>query len=268
MNKLKRKAPASWKAGDSLELTLCGVKTLFRYCPPGTFLMGSPKDEKDRQEDEFQHKVTLTRGFWLLETPVTQTLWKAVTRENPSYNQGMDAAPAENLSWEECNAFVRSLNAKKLAPEELFFDFPTEAEWEYACRAGTTTRFNCGDELTVNDANFDYAFGSPTPVKSYPPNAWGLYDMHGNVYEWCADWYDLYPKESTTDPKMSEGVWRTARGGCWFSNDDFCRSAARYPFDSKSRSYLECVGLRLAMRWSVKFPLKYETIDYGDDIPF
>ncbi len=166
-------SPEFWKAGDPLELTLYGVKAVFRYCPPGTFLMGSPKNETGRYDDEVRHKVTLTRGFWLLETPVTQALWKAASGWNRSKFQGMDARPVEMVSWLDCNSFIRKLNAERLAPDGLKFDFPTEAEWEYACRAGTTTRFNCGDDLTCADANFAGIIG-PTPVKSYAPNAWGF----------------------------------------------------------------------------------------------
>ena len=266
--------PESRKAGDPLELTLYGVKAIFRYCPPGTFLMGSPVDEKGRGYDETPHEVTLTRGFWLLETPVTQAIWEAVKlgqifagrsfadwwnkkilmrglmrgiREcNPSRFQGMDARPVESVSWKKCDEFIRKLNNAEVAPDVLF-DFPTEAEWEYACRAGTTTRYNSGDELTEDDANFAKTFDGTTPVRSFAPNAWGFYDMHGNVGEWCSDWYGVYPKESTRDPQGSKsGSDRVVRGGCWGVSAKYCRSAFRFDYDPSLRSSL--IGFRLALR--------------------
>ncbi len=235
------------QAGDPLELTIYGVRAVFRYCPPGTFLMGSPEDEKNRDRDETQREVTLTRGFWMLEAPVTQFLWTAVTGDAPSNFQGMDARPVEMVSWNDCNSFIHKLNAEILAPDGMKFDFPTEAEWEYACRAGTSTRFNCGDDLTERDANFERVFVKTTPVRSFEPNAWGLYDMHGNVYEWCFDRYDDYPKESTTDPQGSElGSSRIIRGGSWRVKSWYCRSARR-DLHSPERRY-DDVGFRLALR--------------------
>ena len=240
-------SPESRKAGDPLELTLYGVKAIFRYCPPGTFIMGSPVDEKGRDYVETPHEVTLTKGFWLLETPVTQALWVAVTGENPSLFQGMDARPVEEVSWHDCNNFVRKLNNAKVAPNRMKFDFPTEAEWEYACRAGTTSRFNCGDELTESDANFDYEFGAPSPVKSFAPNAWGFYDMHGNVWEWCSDWYGFFPSTSCVDPHgPNSGLNRVQRGGGWDDCAKDCRSANRFGnAPSRRRNYF---GFRLALR--------------------
>ena len=237
----------SWKAGDPLELTLYGVKAVFRYCPPGTFLMGSPEDEAGRNFNETQHEGTLTRGFWLLETPVTQALWMAVTGMNPSRFRGADARPVESVSWNDCNKFIRKLNDAKVAPDGMKFDFPTEAEWEYACRAGTTTRYNSGDELTEDDANFAKTFDGTTPVRSFAPNAWGFYDMHGNVGEWCSDWYGVYPKESTRDPQGAKsGSNRVVRGGCWGVSAKYCRSAFRFDYDPSLRSSL--FGFRLALR--------------------
>ena len=241
-------SPESRKAGDPLELTIYGVGAVFRYCPPGKFLMGSPENEKGRHISEVQRKVTLTRGFWLLETPVTQALWKAVTEENPSWFQGMDARPVEMVSWENCNSFVQKLNAERVAPEGMKFDFPTEAEWEYACRAGTTTLFNCGDELTEGDANIGVKFDGTTPVKSFAPNAWGFYDMHGNVWEWCSDWDSLYPSSKRVDPQGPESGWyRVLRGGSSDCGAEDCRSASRnYRFDASRRN--RYYGCRLALR--------------------
>ena len=237
----------SRKAGDPLELTLYGVKAVFRYCPRGTFLMGSPEDEKDRRENEIQHEVTLMRGFWLLETPVTQALWTAVTGKNPSDFQGMDSRPVENVNWKDCKGVIRKLNNAKVAPDRMKFDFPTEAEWEYACRAGTTTRYNCGDELTEDDANFAKTFDGTTPVKSFAPNAWGFYDMHGNVCEWCSDWYGGDPLIHRFDPQgPKSGSYRVVRGGSWFIHAEYCRSAYRSSRDpyAKRNNY----GFRLALR--------------------
>ena len=219
-------SPESRKAGDPLELSLCGVKAIFRYCPPGTFIMGSLQNDAIWDGAVDPHKVKLKRGFWLLETPVTQAIWKAVTGENPSDFQGMDARPVEKVSWNDCNAFICKLNNAEIAPDCMKFDFPTGEEWEYACRAGTTTRYNCGDELTESDANFDEIFGVTTPVKSFAPNAWGFYDMHGNVWEWCSDWNGFYSPEPTTDPQgVKTGLERVLRGGCWNCNAKELRSA-------------------------------------------
>ena len=240
-------SPESRKAGDPLELSLCGVKAIFRYCPPGTFIMGSLQNDAIWDGAVDPHKVKLKRGFWLLETPVTQALWKAVTGENPSDFQGMDARPVEKVSWNDCNAFICKLNNAEIAPDCMKFDFPTGEEWEYACRAGTTTRYNCGDELTESDANFDEIFGVTTPVKSFAPNAWGFYDMHGNVWEWCSDWYSDYSSTSCVDPQgPKSGSLRVLRGGSWCSSAENCRSALRSNYDP---SYLRSnCGFRLALR--------------------
>ena len=236
----------SRQAGDPLELAIYGVKAVFRYCPPGTFLMGSPEDEKGREDGETQHEVTLTRGFWLLETPVTQALWKAVTGVNPSHFQDMDARPVEQVSWYDCNGFIRKLNAK-VAPDGMKFDLPTEAEWEYACRAGTTTRYNCGDALTESDANFNETFGGTTPVKSFAPNAWGFYDMYGNIWEWVSDWRRRAPSTKRVDPQgPKNGAYRVVRGGCWCNHADSCRSARRNSVYPSLSGY--GYGFRLALR--------------------
>ena len=246
------------QAGDPLELASKGVKAVFRYCPPGRFLMGSPDDEAGRFYNETQHEVTLTRGFWLLETPVTQRLWEAVTGENPSVFKGAAARPVEYVSWEDCDRFIEVLNSAGLAAEGLRFDFPTESEWEYACRAGTTTPFSFGTALNGDmascDGNYPYGtmekgvyLGETTPVKSYAPNAWGLYDMHGNVWEWCKDWDGSYPSGSVTDPQgPSCGSDRVVRGGSWYDFAENCRSAYRGNFDPSFRYYF--VGFRLALR--------------------
>jgi formylglycine-generating enzyme len=206
----------------------------FAWCPPGTFLMGSPPSEPERSDDENQHRVTLTKGFWLGVTPVTQAQWQAVMGSNPSNFQGQDR-PVEQVSWDDCQEFC-----KKLAERDgRRYRLPTEAEWEYACRAGTTTPFHFGATLSTDQANYDgnYTYGKgkkgkyrkeTAPVGSFSPNAWGLCDMHGNVWEWCQDWYAPYPQSDIRDPQGSKsGDARVVRGGSWVDLPWWCRAAYR-----------------------------------------
>ena len=221
-------------AGERKTVTVNGVEFAFRWCPAGTFTMGSPTSEEGRYDDETQHKVTLTKGFWMLETEVTQKQWKAVMGNNPSSFKG-DDLPVECVSWNDCQEFC-----KKCTQLGLSVQLPTESQWEYACRAGSTTAYFWGNALNGDKANCDGNYpcgteitgkyiGKTTPVGSYQPNAWGLYDMHGNVWEWCQDWYAKdYPSESVTDPTgPSSGSDRVDRGGCWSHDARRCRSAIR-----------------------------------------
>ena len=208
----------------------------FVYIKPGTFWMGSPSDEPKRDSDETRHKVTLTKGFYLQTTEVTQGQWERVMGSNPSYfkNCGADC-PVENVSWEDIQEFIRKLNRE----EGKKYRLPTEAEWEYACRAGTETPFSFGKCLSTDQANYDGNYPmpgcgkgayreKPAPVKSFAPNAWGLYDMHGNVWEWCEDWKGDYPSGAVTDPEgPSNGSVRVLRGGSWSNYAGNCRSANR-----------------------------------------
>ena len=202
--------------------------------PPGEFAMGSPAEEEWHRDDEVLHRVTLTKAFYIGATEVTQGQWKAMMGKNPSFSTG-DALPVDTVTWEEAVAFCRKLSAKEGAPYRL----AREAEWEYACRAGTTTPFHTGATITADTANYDgtqtYAGGpkgkfreTSIAVGSFPPNAWGLYDVHGNVWEWCADWYGEYPPGDVTDPTgPARGEKRVVRGGCWINFPAVCRSANR-----------------------------------------
>ena len=212
--------------------SVLGMK--FAWCPPGTFLMGSSTSEEERENNEVQHRVTLTQGFLMGVTPVTQAQWQAVMGSNPSQFNG-DDRPVENVSWEDCQDYCQKLGVKT----DKRFRLPTEAEWEYACRAGTTTPFHFGDTINTDLANYDgtYTYGNgvegpyreqTTPVGSFPANAWGLYDMHGNVWEWCQDRYGPYPDGDIKDPTGGNtGVARVLRGGSWFGSPDGCRAAYR-----------------------------------------
>jgi formylglycine-generating enzyme required for sulfatase activity len=249
-------SPPTVKAGDRMALTIKSVEYPFRWCPPGTFMMGSPASEHARNDNETQHQVTLTRGFWMLETPTTQTMWEVVMGSNPSYFKG-GKLPVESVSWKDCQEYIQKLNGLDIAPSGYRFSLPTEAQWEYACRAGTTTPFRFGDTLNGDQANCDgnYPYGTEiagTYLKktsvagAYPANVWGLYDMHGNVYEWCLDWYGDYPSGNLTDPTGAvEGSYRVLRGGYWGSFAGICRSAYRINDVPSFGSY--CIGLRVSL---------------------
>ena len=197
-----------------------------RWIEPGTFLMGSPEYEPKRSDDEGpQHLVTLTRGFWLADTACTQALWLGVMGDNPSHFTGDDPErPVEQVDWRRVQDFLRALEA--LLPG-IRADLPTEAEWEYACRAGTATPFSFGATITPEQVNYagshPYA-GAPRgeyrattiPVKSLPANSWGLYEMHGNVWEWCADGHRDYtpnPIIHPMGPTTGDETLRVVRGG-------------------------------------------------------
>jgi uncharacterized protein (TIGR02996 family) len=207
----------------------------FAWIPPGTFLMGSPPDEAERSDDETQHRVTLVKGFYLGIYPVTQAQWGSVMGSKPSNSRNSRANhPVEGVSWDDCQEFCGTLGEAT----GKRFRLPTEAEWEYACRAGTTTPFHFGDTISTDQANYDDRFthgGSggtfregTTPVGSFLPNAWGLAEMHGNVQEWCADLYAPYDPADTTDPiNTSKGDARVLRGGSWYHDPGRCRSACR-----------------------------------------
>ena len=253
---IKRQFNSAKTAGTRKALKIKGVEFAFRWCPPGTFLMGSPASEADRHDNETRHKVTLTKGVWMLETSVTQGMYCAIFGSNPSCFKWGNY-PVESVSWFDCQSFCKVLNALGVAPAGYAFRLPTEAEWEYACRAGTNRPYFWGSTLNGDKANCkgDYPYGGvskgrylkkSSAVGSYIPNAWGLYDMHGNVYDWCVDWFGDYDAGPQTDPMgPSKGSCRVLRGGSWYSGARSCRSASRNSLDPTSRN--NYCGFRLAL---------------------
>lgn len=218
-----------------------GIGMELVYVPAGSFLMGSPASEAERGNDEGpQHQVTIREGFYMGRYEVTQAQWQAVMGSNPSNFKGCDQCPVEQVSWNDAQEFIRKLNARG---DGYTYRLPTEAEWEYACRAGTTTEFAYGNSLSSEQANFNgnHPYGGAakgvyrqktTPVGSFQPNAFGLYDMHGNVSEWCEDWshesYNGAPVDGSAWLSGGEQTYRALRGGWWSSSAGELRSALRY----------------------------------------
>ncbi len=250
------------------------LKMAFRWCPAGAFLMGSPEDERLRGSGELQHRVGLTRGFWLGQYEVTQSEYESVMGTNPSYfsssskgssqvaDQDTSVFPVESVSWEDAVAFCRKLTEQDrrtgTLPLGWEYRLPTEAQWEYACRAGTSTATSFGSSLSSRQANFDGDrpyngaskgpdLGRPTRVGSYGPNAWGLHDLHGNVWEWCRDrhginYYAVSPSSNPAGP--SKASYRVMRGGSWSDFGQLCRAANRIGYTPTSRLYF--LGFRVA----------------------
>lgn len=205
-----------------------GAVMKFVFCPAGEFEMGSPADEPKRwAARESQVKVKLTKGFWIAETECTQKQWLAVMGSNPSHVQG-DNLPVDSVSWNEAKGFMAKLNEEGRLPPGLKAALPSEAQWEYACRAGTKTAYNTGKDLRKKEANFgDGDSGKAVAVASYSPNKWGLHDMHGNVCEFCAD-YRIDKLPGGEDPKGPPGAeFIMHRGGSWFNDVGSARSAGR-----------------------------------------
>ena len=223
------------------------------WVKPGTFEMGSPSGEKGRNNDETLHTVTLTDGYWLGKHEVTQSQWKGVMGNNPSRIKGPDR-PVEQVSWNDVTSFCKKLTEQESKadrlPPGMSYQLPTEAQWEYACRAETKTAYAFGESLTSAQANIvgGSSVSSTTNVGKYPANAWGFYDMHGNVEEWCADWYGDYPRGTARNPLGDAfGSSRVYRGGSWGLAGD-ARSAnrrRREPTDS-----FLTLGFRLSLRQS------------------
>jgi len=247
-----------------------GVSLEMLLIPAGTFMMGSPESEKGRSNDETQHEVTLTKPFYMGKYEVTQEQWEAVMGNNPSLRKGAKL-PVTDVSWNDCKDFIKQLNAKTNGGYRL----PTESEWEYACRAGTTTAYSFGYSLTKVDANikggsievyrrkslsmFGESFyeirrlvdaninASTKTVGSYKPNAFGFYDMHGNVWEWCEDRKADYPTGAVIDPKgPAKGEYRVLRGGSFLSGSK-ARSSVRGDIGQPLRPIdSSLIGFRLA----------------------
>src|SRR4051794_22742577 len=256
------------RAGD--ERQAAGVKLC--WCPPGRFTMGSPPEEPGHRPDEGQVAVRITRGFWVGKFEVTQGDWKRVVgslpgRPTAELPEG-DYLPVGNVNFAQAEGYCRRLT--ELAhrsgelPEDWEFRLPTEAQWEYACRAGTTTATAFGDSLSRTQANFKGkpynggadegpSLGVASRVGLYPPNAWGIHDMHGNIFEWCRDWYhaelpggddpDLYEARATTPRNRDGTTSRSRRGGAWTDDGWPCRSACRLRFEPE-RGY-DHIGFRV-----------------------
>ena len=227
------------------------VKLEMVLIPAGKFMMGSKKNPVDPfsnikvdqpDMDELpQHEVTLTKPFYMGKYEVTQEQWFEIMGENPSREKGRKL-PVTNVSWEDCQEFIKKLNAKTDGGYRL----PTESEWEYACRAGTTTAYSFGDKITPKDANYiGSEIGKPVAVGSYKPNAFGLYDMHGNVWECSEDWYGNYPAGAVIDPKgPATGKYRVLRGGSFNYYVSYARSSCLF-LNTPTFRY-NYVGFRLA----------------------
>ncbi len=203
-----------------------GISMEFMPIPAGSFQMGSTSNDDEKPV----HQVTLSKPFWMAKTEVTQAQWRQVMGSNPSNFKG-DTLPVETVSWNDAVKFCEKLTEQEQKagrlPEGFEYTLPTEAQWEYACRAGTT-----GDHAGTLDAMAWYEENSgrqPHPVGTRQPNAWGLYDMHGNVWEWCLDWHGNYASGNAVDPQGAlSGSLRVIRGGSWFDLASICWSAFRY----------------------------------------
>jgi formylglycine-generating enzyme required for sulfatase activity/serine/threonine protein kinase len=238
------KNPAAPQPGEVMAVSLpAGATMKFAWIPPGTFQMGGDQDEREKPI----RRVTLTKGFYLGVYPVTQAQWRAVMNDNPSQFKG-DDRPVEQVSWDDCQTFCDNLRQFTGKPMRL----PTEAQWEYACRAGTTTDYYTGngeDALRKAGWYWGNSDNQTHPVGQKARNAWGLYDMHGNVLQWCQDWYGSYEGLGETDPlrmdKSTDNA-RVLRGGSWFNRAWFCRAADRSGHAPSGRG--NYIGFRVAIR--------------------
>jgi formylglycine-generating enzyme required for sulfatase activity len=244
--------------GLYLDLIIKNATQRLRWIEPGEFWMGSPEDEPERLDHEGpRHRVRLSRGYWLADTACSQAFWQAVTGGNPSRFTDDPQNPVEHVSWDDVQGFLGQL--KTLFPESVVA-LPTEAEWEYACRAGTETAFSWGNSITSEQANYDgnYGYadgpkgayrGKTLPVKSFRPNAWGLYQMHGNVWQWCADGQREYSAETQVDPRgpvVSDGESPVVRGGSWLHGPHGLRAAFRDQWHRDWRNGSQ--GFRFSLR--------------------
>lgn len=237
-----------------------GIDFEFVAIPYGCFAMGSCPSEYDRHRDEDKHRVMID-DFYLGKYEVTQAQWQLVMGNNPSHFKG-ENLPVDNVSWEDVQIFISKLNELTGKTYRL----PTEAEWEYACRAGTQTPFYTGENLTTEQANYNgqhpyknyprsKCLNKSVQVGSYSPNPWGLYDMMGNVWEWCSDWYGKYDTsiQVQLNPTGAEqGTKKVFRGGSWISRARYCRSANRF-YGAPDYKYFN-LGFRLAMSKATYIP--------------
>ena len=228
--------------GIYADFNVDGIVQRCRWIRPGKFFMGSGPEEKKHFIDEHpQHEVTLS-GYWLADTDCTQALWLAVMGHNPSDFKDDSCKPVDSVNWEDAQVFLAKLNYRVPG---LAAGLPSEAQWENACRAGTTTPFSFGNGIASTEANFGGMLGTTTPVGSLVANAWGEFEMHGNVWEWCSDWFGLYVAESQVDPEGPiSGTERVQRGGSFKNGVSRLRSAHRRGYQPTMRSHN--VGLRIA----------------------
>lgn len=256
-------------AGILISLFPCHVSALenritnslnmtFALMPAGAFTMGSPSDEQGRKSNETAHKVTIGRPFYMQTTEVTVKQWRDIMGSPLVFKKrGADNTPVTNVSWDDCMEFLKELNGRK----EGVYRLPTEAEWEYACRGGSSSIYGWGDAIDCSNAMYanntlktgdclkfvktkGLATDEPASVGSYAPNPWGLYDMVGNVWEWCWDWYGPYQNEAAMDPKgPGSGSEKVRRGGSWYGPWQRCRCANRN-FSHPASRY-QTTGFRL-----------------------
>ena len=241
-----------------------GVRLKMKWIPSGSFDMGA--DRPDGADERPIHRVTISKGFWIGESEVTQSQWEALMGDAIPPVHPDPRFPMENITWEDAAAFCDALNKRDQhhLPKNYRYALPTEAQWEYACRAGTATAYSFGDdpadlhrhanycdlsntgELPWKDLGHDDGFDATAPVKSLEPNPWGLYDMHGNVWEWCNDWSGPYPEGAVTDPLGAPvGTLRIYRGGAYNRDADFCRSSKRFSNDPTTAH--DNIGFRLVL---------------------
>lgn len=244
-NNISSETKSFSSTGKNISITnSMGIKYVF--IPPGSFTMGSPIGESHREENELQHEVTISKGFYMGEAEINIGHWRQVMGENPVLGNAWnsDELPVFSVSWYDVQKFIKKLNA---LDKDYNYRLPTEAEWEYACRAGSKDAYSWGDMPHCEKANYENFHGQasqqtrcvkyirsiglsrgPLPGKNFPPNVWGLYDMNGNVREWVYDYIGSYPKHLQTDPTGPEsGSYRVLRGGSWGDLEGSCRCANR-----------------------------------------
>jgi formylglycine-generating enzyme len=247
-----------WHVSATQERITNSINMTFVLIPAGTFTMGSPGSDMDRKGDETAHQVTISRPFYMQSTEVTVKQWREIMGSPWFFKKkGEEDMPVTHVSWDDCKKFIKKLNARN----EGVYRLPTEAEWEYACRGGSDTVYGWGNAIDCSKAMYanntlkmadcvkwvrskGLATDKPAPVGSYAPNPWGLYDMPGNVWEWCQDWYGPYPKGSVVDPQGPQsGAERVRRGGSWYGTWQRCRCANRN-FSHPANRY-QTTGFRL-----------------------